>query len=160
MGRPATQIHKGKIDPVGGKLDEMERNPPTVSMREFIVALLPKILKVKEAGYTFDEISKVFNQEGIPISAASLKKHVSQLSPPKADSPKSELKELSPLEPKFKSAQKLEKELQPQPEAEVLETVSQANPEPEIEPNSDAEPEKKHKDQDQVKSRFRPAREK
>lgn len=80
MGRPATAVPKQKIDVAWELLDSLAKNPQTVSLKELVTKVLPKIREAQGAGYSLEQIAETLTKAEIKISASTLKAYLKELS--------------------------------------------------------------------------------
>lgn len=80
MGRPATTVPKQKIDIAWELLDSLAKNPQTVSVKELVEKVLPKIKEAQAAGYSLEQIAEALTKAEIKISASTLKVYLKDLS--------------------------------------------------------------------------------
>lgn len=75
------RIEKTTIDKIATVSAELPKKEPSdYPLRESIELLLPQIENLQKKGYSIGEISKIYTQNGLSISATTLKQYLNELS--------------------------------------------------------------------------------
>lgn len=72
---PKKNIPKHRIPELAEKMRNKARTPPIVSLEGLVEGLKQPITEMIQAGYTFEDVAKLLNEEGIDIKASSLKSY-------------------------------------------------------------------------------------
>jgi len=80
MGRPATRVSEQQIEAALALLEAMAKKPKTISVKELVAKVLPKIQAAQAAGYSLENIAEALTKAGIKISASTLKVYLKELS--------------------------------------------------------------------------------
>lgn len=86
------RVEKTTVDKIAQiSADLPQKEPADYPLRESIELLLPHIENLQTKGYSIEEISKIYTQNGLAISATTLRQYLNDLSKkPKSEPAKSE----------------------------------------------------------------------
>lgn len=79
--KPNQKISLDKLEATLGKLEQLEeKQPEELTLRESIHFLRDKLLKALKKGYSYQDLSEILEQQGILVSAATLKQYLTESS--------------------------------------------------------------------------------
>jgi len=96
MARPATQIPLKQFEALQNRLRERKANPPSYSVKETVLRLLPDLEEAILLGFSYSDICEDFKAIGIVISPETLKTYLQQA---KKSKKKTESPDLQPQPP-------------------------------------------------------------
>ena len=77
--KPNQKISLDKLEATRGKLEQLEeKQPEELTLRESIHFLRDKLLKALKKGYSYQDLSEILEQQGILVSAATLKQYLTE----------------------------------------------------------------------------------
>jgi hypothetical protein len=79
------------------KGNEPPPQPETFMMGEIVRALYPELKKLRENGYSLKVLSRVFEENGIVISANALSTYLSKLAPTREEAQPRSARKVSPV---------------------------------------------------------------
>lgn len=123
------RIEKTTIDKIAILSNDLpQKEPSDYPLRESIELLLPQIENLQKKGYSIEEISKIYTQNGLAISATTLRQYLNDLSKkPKVErAKKSKSKssisvgeEQKPTAPSADSSERAETQASPEVSVEI-----------------------------------------
>ena len=77
--KPNQKIHVDKLSATLEKLDQLEKKQPLeLTLRESIYLLRDKLRGALKKGYSYQDLSEILEQQGILVSAATLKQYLTE----------------------------------------------------------------------------------
>ena len=77
--KPNQKIHVDKLSATLEKLDSLEKKQPLeLTLRESIYLLRDKLRSALKKGYSYQDLSEILEQQGILVSAATLKQYLTE----------------------------------------------------------------------------------
>ncbi len=77
--KPNQKIHVDKLSATLEKLDSLEKKQPLeLTLRESIYLLRDKLRGALKKGYSYQDLSEILEQQGILVSAATLKQYLTE----------------------------------------------------------------------------------
>lgn len=77
--KPNQKIHVDKLQATREKLDSLEKKQPSeLTLRESIYLLRDKLRSALKKGYSYEDLSEILEQQGILVSAATLKQYLTE----------------------------------------------------------------------------------
>jgi len=76
MGKPPKTYPESIAEQLGSKLDHLAQNPKGLQVKELVNRMKPKIEAAQAAGYTLEDIVKVFEAEGVSLTLNTLKQYL------------------------------------------------------------------------------------
>ena len=79
--KPNQKIHVDKLQATLEKLEQLEeKQPEELTLRESIYFLRDKLRSALKKGYSYEDLSEILEQQGILVSAATLKQYLTEIS--------------------------------------------------------------------------------
>ena len=86
--RSSTSIPQSVIDQASTALDQLPEKPKeNLSLKEAVAALKDTITSALERGYSYEEVAAMLSEQGVKISASSLKSYLSAIQRTSATKP-------------------------------------------------------------------------
>ena len=77
--KPNQKIHVDKLQATLEKLEQLEKKQPEeLTLRESIYLLRDKLRGALKKGYSYQDLSEILEQQGILVSAATLKQYLTE----------------------------------------------------------------------------------
>lgn len=129
MARPAVQIPLKQFEALQNRLRERKANPPSYSVKETVLRLLPDLEETILLGFSYSDICEDFKAIGIAISPDTLKTYLQQA---KKSKKKTESPDRQPQPPVSEVEENKREAADPEPEI-ITEVNSQPVPPAEAE---------------------------